>query len=215
MAESERLDWEGMRNRLERLKALADRRGALPDVQNVPAMMSKLLLRRRRLPGITRFIAPDDHHVAFHEAGHAAIALALGIPVVSATIVPAGRSLGRVITGEVGSVRDWAIANCAGPIAGELLGSRSVGASWDALRDALRFPNHVSEITDLLPEIRSMLAYEGIDSSAEEMLMDCFHRAGDLVEQYRETITAVASALLEHHSLNRDELQRLWAANLA
>jgi len=141
-------------------------------------------------------------HTAYHEAGHAVVALRLGYEVKWVTIVPTRRSLGyaRIPHGSL-SPDDIRI-DFAGALAEALVnptsfdekilnGSRS---DWRWARRSVRNFVALGFIGD----------YEG-DVLIEELL----HETRALVRRDKEAITRVAAALLERKTLTGDDVKRI------
>ena len=144
-------------------------------------------------------------HIAYHEAGHVVVGLKLGFEVREVTIKPKSRTLGNVQAqvGEASSNRcvdrDAAdIKLClAGPLAEQLVSpdpfnvliANGSGRDWRSARRTARQLNTRGEAEVLIV----MLALE----------------TAALVQQHRDAIGRVATALLEHETLTGDDINSL------
>jgi ATP-dependent Zn protease len=159
---------------------------------------------------------PERRHTAYHEAGHAVIGLVLGYDVKKATIRPVYSYLGQATIskkrcGSEGSTEVQAgsdsevdlIGHICVDLAGllaeklvnrspfeELIAHGSSGDWQHAQRRARRINRHQAEIF--------------IDALMEET------RA--LVEQHKDAIVRVATALLERETLSGAEIKRIMGS---
>jgi hypothetical protein len=157
---------------------------------------------------------PDLKHVAYHEAGHAVIGLKLGYDVGRVTIRKRYSSLGsaqisKKRCGSLGSTEVQAgdvspdsddfghiCIDLAGPLAERLVSpipfeeliAHGARADWQSARKRARRNNrqHADTLIDVLME-----------------------ETRALVQQHKEAITRVATALLEHETLMGEEIQRI------
>jgi cell division protease FtsH len=144
-------------------------------------------------------------HVAYHEAGHAVIGLRLGFVVRKVTIKPRALTLGNVEAkvGEASSNRcvDRDAADIkfalAGPLAEQLVSpdpfdvliANGSGKDWRCAKRTARQLNTQREAEVLIV----MLALE----------------TKTLVEEHKDAIVRVATALLERETLTGDDLRSL------
>jgi ATP-dependent Zn protease len=156
------------------------------------------------------FLANRRRHIAYHEAGHAVIALILGYKVGKVTIKPrySQLTLGRtegIQPGEASSNRvvdreatDIKI-DLAGPLAEQLINpapfdeliENGSGGDWrSARRTARSFGLNTPREAEIL------IVRYALESAV-------------LVQQHQEAITRVAAALLEHETLVGDEIKRI------
>jgi hypothetical protein len=148
-------------------------------------------------------------HIAYHEAGHAVIALMLGYKVDSVTIKPRyGRlTLGSVEGIQPGEGSSYRVVDreaidikidLAAPLAEQLVnpdpfdelienGSRK---DWRTARRTLRDNLHTR-------------------GKAEVLIVRYALETAVLVQQHKDAITRIATALLERETLTADEIQRI------
>jgi hypothetical protein len=141
-------------------------------------------------------------HIAYHEAGHAVIALRLGYEVKWVTIKPRRRSLGRAEIQHGSPSPDDIRIDLAGPLAEALvnptpfhekiqLGSRG---DW---RNTGR-------------SVREFVALEFIGDQEGDILIDeLLQETKALVRRDREAISRVAEALLTRKTLTGAEIKRI------
>jgi cell division protease FtsH len=179
--------------------------------------------------------------IAFHEAGHAVVSrkLTYGDPIEKITIVPRGRALGYVMYQPTEDktlysrteIVDRIVSLLGGRAAEEvLLGEVSTGASDDleratglARRMVTELGMHdtigpVSTRMDPVPLYGAMSAKPVsdrtavvVDEAVRHLISQAYAKALALVNQHRADLQRVAHALLEHESLDGQELERLLA----
>jgi ATP-dependent Zn protease len=134
----------------------------------------------------------NPKHVAYHEAGHAVIGLMLGCEVRMATIRPRYSSLGSVDVQPGGSVETAQIkVDLAGPLAERLVSPLSF---FDLINRGSR--------TDWLSAWKAA-------RRDEDVILDLIRETKALVQQYRDAIVRVATALLERETLTGDDIKSL------
>ena len=148
---------------------------------------------------------PNIKHIAYHEAGHAVIGLALGYDVGSVTIRPTDRYFGRArVTAPDGPIdREKEIkVDLAGLLAGrlidhlplkELIANGSATGDWKHAWKTARLLN---------------------PRQAEILICSLMLETEALIRDYQQTIASVATALLEHETLTGDEIRRIAGIGL-
>ena len=179
----------------------------------------------------------DRVNCAYHEAGHAIIAalLPMADPLHKVTIIPRGRAMGVTMqlpeadrhTYTRGYLETQVAVLMGGRVAEELfMNHMTSGASNDIERATDIAQHMVCEwgMSDLGP-----LAYrkpgnafeadrahnvseatsQRVDEEIRKIVMDAYDRARLVIERNREPIRMLAEALLEHESLEADEIKAL------
>jgi hypothetical protein len=141
---------------------------------------------------ISKRRASRDLAIAYHEAGHAVAAFALGISAHNVSIVPDEKrgTEGHVqYVDQIVTARDAATVSLAGPVAQEHRQRRKGIRPSDYLDDSLRARDFLREI---LPH-----------DSVTPLLKDLEQRARDIVasEEYWPAVEAVAEALVRHRKM--------------
>jgi ATP-dependent Zn protease len=141
-------------------------------------------------------------HTAYHEAGHAVIALRLGYEVRKVTIIRRQGVLGKADIRNRTSPDDIRI-NLAG-----------------ALAEALVNPNdeqiQLGAHSDWRNTRRSAREFEALgfigDQEGGTLIEELLHETRALVRRDKEAIARVADALLEHKTLRGDDIKRIVEA---
>ena len=176
---------------------------------------------------------PERRCVAYHEAGHALVALTLpgATPPHKVTIVARGASLGhcRSLDGHdrVAFTRSALVDLIAVSLAGRLaetvaLGEVSGGAAAD-LAQARRIARQMvrdeamGEGADLMawPEGESAEASRAIEEAERGIISEATERARGVLAAGRDALDRVAAALLEHETVTATEIEHLAAEPLA
>ena len=172
----------------------------------------------------------ERRYIAVHEAGHAVVAIALGMPVEKATIIPgrfehdrllwskdgeprtvnvAGKRYGGcVFLGSSGPRRGvWerhALVTFAGPLAEiSILGGTSE-ASWKIHRRQA-----LASLRRTTPPKRIRAEWSFRDVAMMAWGEDVLAAARNLVDQHRAQIERVADALIEHETLSGEAIAAL------
>ncbi len=163
---------------------------------------------------------------AYHEAGHAVVAYALGIPPVFTTVVARSNYGGYVYTADeekTGYTKEellnricMALAGRAGEVARYGEGGISTGASGD-FRSASRMAQ--SMIGEYGMDEELFLYADGEDRAAlreraQAVMKEQYARAVELVAQKMPYVRAVAKALIEKNSLDDRELSAIMSKKL-
>jgi ATP-dependent Zn protease len=144
----------------------------------------------------------DLEYTAYHEAGHAVIALRLGYEVGKVTIKRRQGVLGRADIRNRTSPDDIRIS-LAGALAEALVNPSDekiqLGAHYD-WRNTRR-------------SVREFVALGFINGRERDILIEeLLHETRALVRRDREVIARVAEALLEHKTLTGDDIKRIVEA---
>jgi len=171
-------------------------------------------------------ISPETMKVtAFHEAGHALVALKTdgSDPIHKATIMPRGRALGMVMQlpdGDQTSMsRKQMLARLdilmGGRVAEELIfGVQNVtsGASSD-LQQATRLAHAMvtkyglsTKIGVVFIDDKAATMQKEVDAEVHELLQSAYARAKHLIESHRHDLTKIAEGLMEYESLSGGEI---------
>jgi hypothetical protein len=128
---------------------------------------------------------------AHHEAGHAVVALAFGVPVRRASIKSRGSSYGRVIVPDLPNVcnRVQLFILFAGPFAHKRFAPTS-----DWLTD------------DLVIAQKMIFGTSGTEATKEKRLAHVVDYAEQIVDYLWADIKVVAKALLKYETLTGDEI---------
>lgn len=145
--------------------------------------------------------------LAYHEAGHACIALTLGVEVFYATIRPRYEDAGHVLQQAIGTltVHDALLITLAGPSA-----QRRHFPLLRVFADDLEDPMGRYDTAQARALLRAL---HGSDSTADDAITDALAqwrtRADRVVERHWPWIKAVAEALEQRQRLSGDEIAQL------
>ena len=182
------------------------------------------------------FSCTDDERrlTAFHESGHAICAMYTpgGHSIVKATIVPRDRALGLVEfqpNSEISINKQELLASIVSAMGGRaaeeiLVGPEKVsaGASSDfenatkrayamvsqlGMSERIGHVNYSNEQWQLVSEEQK----KAIDSEANRIIEECYSQAKSLLIQKKKEWTSLAEALLEHETLDVDEINLVVA----
>jgi cell division protease FtsH len=181
----------------------------------------------------------DRVNCAYHEAGHAVVAalLPLADPLHKVSIVPRGRAMGVTMqlpeqdrhTYTKGYLEAQIAVLMGGRVAEELfMHHMTSGASNDIERATDIAQHMVCEWGMSALGMRAFRkagnAFEGdrshamseatarrVDEEIEKLIAGGYETARDLLDRHRESVKALAEALLDHESLEADELQEILA----
>jgi cell division protease FtsH len=177
----------------------------------------------RAITGDEARSAAELYRVAVHEAGHAVIAVHLGVPVSAVSVIKNGGSGGSMVSDvdtacmDRQTVEDLVTVALAGRAADlELLGRSDAGASSDlALATRLLFDARFRSglFDQLLTFELDVTRLHELDHSTravlEKRLQTLMQRARDLVLEKRAVIEALANLLVERRVVEGGEVQRL------
>lgn len=207
------------------LKASIDGRKAV-SMHCLEYAKDKLMMGAERKSAV---ISPETLRMtAFHEAGHALVALKTdgADPIHKATIMPRGRALGMVMQlpdGDQTSMsRKQMIARLdvcmGGRVAEELIyGYENVtsGASSD-IQQATRLAKAMVTKYGLSEKVgviffdekskQSGSTQAAIDDEVKELLTGSYNRAKTLLETHKKELTLIAEGLLEYESMSGSEI---------
>jgi cell division protease FtsH len=181
----------------------------------------------------------DRVNCAYHEAGHAVVAalLPLADPLHKVSIVPRGRAMGVTMqlpeqdrhTYTKGYLEAQIAVLMGGRVAEELfMHHMTSGASNDIERATDIAQHMVCEWGMSALGMRAFRkagnAFEGdrnhamseatarrVDEEIEKLIAGGYETARGLLDRHRESVKALAEALLDHESLEADELQEILA----
>jgi ATP-dependent Zn protease len=167
----------------------------------------------------------EDRRVAFHEAGHIVAYLSFGQEVSSATIEQDKDAAGQIAADHIewweGNRADRATCTramicCQSGAVAEAMGT----GDWNGMGgDDL---SHMVEIIcRLLADEKGLTLNEDDDvldsefcrkheREIEEEMSTCEFETHSLLERNWDKVKALAAALLNRRTLNRDEIQRIW-----
>ena len=180
----------------------------------------------------------DRETTAWHEAGHALLQLLLpnADPLHKVTIIPRGRALGAtmalperdVINRTKSYFLDEMCICCGGRIAEAMkTGDISTGAAQDIrqataiARDMIctygmsetygfqAFVEPSQFSAEPLPPPFSQKTAEGIDAEVKKLVDDAYARAEAMLRENRSRLETLASALLEHESMDGRDIEAL------
>jgi cell division protease FtsH len=185
----------------------------------------------------------DRVNCAYHEAGHAVVAALLpdADPLHKVTIIPRGRAMGVTMqlpeadrhTYTKGYLETQVAVLMGGRVAEELfLNHMTSGASNDIERAteiaqhmvcewgmselgplAFRKPGNAFE-ADRAHTVSEATA-QRVDEEIRQIVMGGYARARDIIQRNRAALEALANGLLEHESLEADEIKALLARTQA
>jgi cell division protease FtsH len=147
-------------------------------------------------------IMTDIKHTAYHEAGHAVMALRLGYEVGKVTIVRRQGVLGKAHIRNRTSPDDIRI-DLAGQLAEALVNPSEEKIQLGALCDWRNTRRSVREFV--------ALGFIG-DQEGGILIEELLHETRALVRRDREAISRVAEALLERKTLTGPEIKRIMEA---
>ena len=174
----------------------------------------------------------DKERTAYHEAGHAVVALATpdAFPVHQATIVPHSNSLGLVLSSPEKDINHLSLKmleakidmTLAGFLAEEIkYGHKNVstGAASD-----LKSVNEIAKIivnsgfgdrTSFLQPSQnwSEKAKQNFEEDMMEILEESKKRSRAVLLKFEKAWKAIAEALIEHENLNREQLEEIFKKN--
>jgi cell division protease FtsH len=175
-------------------------------------------------------VSPEERlRVAYHEAGHALVSLLLpeADPVQRVTIVPRGSSLGATYQAPSDErhnySREYLLTRIVGALGGRaaeeiVFGTVTTGAEED-LRQVTALANRMVTLWGMSDEIGpvsldarpgdrppSEATARAVDREVRRIGRDCHARAKDLLTRERARLDVLAAALLEHESLDEDEI---------
>jgi ATP-dependent Zn protease len=145
----------------------------------------------------------DIKHTAYHEAGHAVIAIRLGYEVKKASIVRRQGVLGRVTTRNRTSSPDDIRFDLAGQLAEALVNPNDEQVQIGAHSDWRNTRRSVSEFI--------ALGFIG-DEEGSTLIDELLHETRALVHRDRDVIGRVADALLERKTLTGLEIKQIMEA---
>src|ERR1700722_13727258 len=143
----------------------------------------------------------NEYRTAIHEAGHAVVALAVGVPLAEATIVPEGDFLGHVFApsgarywqdGDDGCLRELVEADCIVSLAGGVAERLLLPAPFDRRGCSSDYRN-----------VREWLRKWELCRGA------IMRRTERLVRRHAEAIERVAEALIAHRRLPGEDVVTL------
>jgi cell division protease FtsH len=222
-----------LRNLVNEAALLAARRGeaavTMEDFQNA---LEKVLLGPERKVVMSKL---DRERVAYHESGHALLGLLVpgADPVRKVTIIPRGMALGVTVQSPIDDRfnygEDYLRARIVGALGGRgaesiVYGVVSTGAEND-LQQVTRIAHEMVVRWGMSPKV-GPLNFEGqdgqnpmfaqrpyseataqlIDEEMKRIVEECFTEANRLLISNRDKLDHLATALLEHDSLDEKEI---------
>ncbi|KAI7734645.1 hypothetical protein M8C21_026333 [Ambrosia artemisiifolia] len=182
----------------------------------------------------TMFLSEDSKKLtAYHESGHAIVALNTdgAHPIHKATIIPRGSALGMVTqlpsNDETSVSKKQLLARLdvcmGGRVAEEIIfGSDYIttGASSD-LQSATEIAQYMVSSYGMSDAIGPVYLKERpgsemqarIDAEVVKLLKDAYARVKSLLKKHEKSLHALANALLEHETLNAEEIKRVLGPN--
>ena len=180
----------------------------------------------------------DRETTAWHEAGHALLQLLLpnADPLHKVTIIPRGRALGAtmalpekdILNRTKGYFVDEMCICCGGRIAEKIkTGDISTGAAQDikqataiardlictyGMSESYGFQAFVEPsqfTTEPIPPPFSQKTAEGIDAEVKKLVDEAYARAERLINENREKLETLATALLEKESMDGRDIEEL------
>jgi ATP-dependent Zn protease len=163
----------------------------------------------------------DPRFVAYHEAGHAVVALALGLRVRGATIVPDDATLGGFWYRTDVAVDDWVAMKIAGLVAvavfADALPAVNTGDLFIDDGTVQRFPETVLHARGDLDDLFATLGRDDDDDAPSSFVTEVLEggalRATTILRTHRGVVEAIAQALLERNTLTAVELRGFWKAD--
>ena len=175
----------------------------------------------------------ERRNTAYHEAGHAVVALASSRdPVEKVTIQPRSRALGLML--QVPERESYSLKTSeahaklmvfmGGRAAEELfMGDVTSGASSDmakayefALNMVSRWgmgkvlgKNGVVSVDSLSQGLR-----EAVEKEARDLVNAAYDKARNVVREHRDVMEHLTAALLERETIDRDEIDSIWRSRL-
>ncbi|KAL1565520.1 ATP-dependent zinc metalloprotease FTSH 11, chloroplastic/mitochondrial, variant 2 [Salvia divinorum] len=178
----------------------------------------------------TMFLSEDSKKLtAYHESGHAIVALNTegAHPIHKATIMPRGSALGMVTqlpsNDETSISKKQLLARLdvcmGGRVAEELIFGKehvTTGASSD-LNTATKLAQYMVSSCGMSDEIGPVHIKERpssemqsrVDAEVVKLLREAYNRVKALLKKHEKALHALASALLEHETLNAEEIKRI------
>jgi hypothetical protein len=142
----------------------------------------------------------ESKHTAYHEAGHAVVALRLGYEVGKVTIKPRYGSLGRTEIRHRSPSPDDIRFDLAGALAEALVNPNRWEIQFGARAD-WQFTRR---------SVRKFVALGFINGREGDVLIDeLLHETRALVWRDRKAIARVAAALLKHATFTGDDIKRI------
>ena len=222
-----------LQNVLNEAALLASRRGV--DVVGMEAIEESIERAALGIASKGTILTEDERRVlAYHEAGHALVALRMpGAGLThKVSIVPRGRTLGRCSITDthdrMGNSQSMLMSNMAVSLAGWaseklVIGETGTGVSHD-LRQATETARRMvcefgmSQLgpivfTDFDPDGRpratSATAGDAIDAEIKRLCQEAHRRALEILTDERASLDRIVVALLEHEALSAADLDRL------
>jgi ATP-dependent Zn protease len=173
----------------------------------------------------------DRERTAFHEAGHAIVALATpgSFPVQQATIVPHNNALGLVLAQPDEDInhmskvmRQAQIDMCLGGFLAEEIKYGAECVSFGPASD-LKTVNQLAKHMVLAgfgkrtgffqlseDHLSSEAAKQNFEDDVKEILADAKSRVYQILKEKGETWNAIAQSLIKHETLSREQLQEIY-----
>jgi cell division protease FtsH len=181
----------------------------------------------------------DRVNCAYHEAGHAVVAALLpqADPLHKVTIIPRGRAMGVTMqlpeadrhTYTKGYLETQVTVLMGGRVAEELFMDHMTSGASNDIERATDIAQHM--VCEFGMSALGPLAYrkpgnafdgdrahavseataQRVDEEVRKVVMDAYDRAKDIIERNRSAVSALAGSLLEHESLEGDEIKQLLA----
>ena len=181
----------------------------------------------------------DRVNCAYHEAGHAVVAalLPMADPVHKVTIIPRGRAMGITMqlpeadrhTYTKGYLETQIAVLMGGRCAEELFMSHMTSGASNDIERATDVAQHMvcewgmsamgmrafrkagSNYEVDRPHAMSEATARRVDEEIEKILKNGYDRAHDILNRNRESVKAIANALLDREALEADEVRELLA----
>ncbi len=185
----------------------------------------------------------DRVNCAYHEAGHAVIAalLPMADPLHKVTIIPRGRAMGVTMqlpeadrhTYTKGYLETQIAVLMGGRVAEELFMNHMTSGASNDIERATDIAQHMvcewgmsalgmrafrkagNSFDPDKPHAMSEATARRVDEEIEKIINGGYDRAYDLLNRNRESVKAIAEALLDQEALDADELTQLLAASHA
>ncbi len=187
--------------------------------------------RSMTVDDVTKTFAPDDgldnekvERLALHEAGHAVIARRLGIPVRSATIIPAGRSAGSTklefenLAPNVDEIEDMVVIQLAGRASDELFGKGADSGASSDLERSTQLLNNARNAWGLYGKLsvgdQNFKSAPGQNGSSHEDWLEAklgqlMFRSRTMARHDEKAIRALAGRLAEMKLLHADAISEI------